>query len=654
LAGHSGTGVGSGVLRRGAPAALLKEGLRSPLGCRQSLRDQCDRPLDTLLAAAWGTVPSHCAHNQLWQSQLTPTVAPDTLGLVYNHSSEFFLLDASLSLGASRYLVPFDPRQVPQFRFDVLVLGGGSAGGTAALRAAEAGASVAVLTKGKLLEGNTRWAKGGLAAVTGSRDSFDSHAQDTLDVGCGLSDPKVVQHVVRDGPRALNELLDLGAKFDREGNGDLSLSREGGHSHARIVHAHGDSTGIEIQRALTEALEEHPRIRTFERHFAIDLLSDPDGRVVGVLASNFKSQRFAFAAREVILATGGSGQLYRETTNPDLATGDGLAMGLRSGAVQRDLEFVQFHPTCLYIAGAARVLISEIVRGAGAELRDKNGYRFMPDHHPAAELAPRDVVSRAVFERMVATEDTSVYLHLAGLGSDPHRAFPAVSRIARFFGLDIAKDPIPVRPGAHYHIGGLAVDMDGRTSVPGLWAVGECASTNLHGANRIGSNSLLEGLVMGNRAGRCAANAAFDGTVSSLDHLRHESAPDALHEVELNLDDLTYSLKSLMWRDMGVQRSGPALGEALKRLTFWARAVEALPLESPRAWELINMLTVARLATFSALGRCESRGVHWRTDFPVPGPDAFHQELVPNLVNGFVEGVDLRRVAVTEAQLLRE
>lgn len=563
-------------------------------------------------------------------------------------------MSASLTLGASRYLVPFDPRQVPQFRFDVLVLGGGCAGGTAALRAADAGASVAVLTKGNLLEGNTHWAKGGLAAVTGLKDSFESHVQDTLDVGCGLSDPGIVAQVVQEGPRALEKLISLGAEFDREENGRLSLSREGGHSHARIVHAHGDSTGIEIQRTLTEALEKHPRIRTFERHFAIDLLSDPDGRVVGVLAANRKGQQFAFAAREVILATGGSGQLYRETTNPDLATGDGLAMGLRAGAVQRDLEFVQFHPTCLYIAGAARVLISEIVRGAGAELRDKNGYRFMTDQHPAGELAPRDVVSRAVFERMVATEDTSVYLHLRGLKRDPHKAFPTVSRICGFFGIDIATDPIPVRPGAHYHIGGLAVDADGRTTVAGLWAVGECASSQLHGANRMGSNSLLEGLVMGNHAGRCAAHSAFEGTASSLDHLRREPGPEPQQVVELNLDDLTYSLKSLMWRAMGVERSGKALEESLQSLTFWARAVQDLPLDSPRAWELINMLTVARLATFSALARCESRGVHWRTDYPETSNAAYHQELLPILANGSVERVDLSRVAISSTQLAGE
>ncbi len=546
-----------------------------------------------------------------------------------------------------RYLVPFDPRDVPQLRFDVLVLGAGSAGGTAALRAAEAGASVAVLTKGSVEEGNTRWAKGGLAAVLHRADSFESHSADTLEVGCGLGDPEVVRDVVAHGPAALRALVGRGAAFDRDPGGDFSLSREGGHSHPRIVHAHGDETGIEIQRALADSLRAHPSIRLFPNHFAIDLLSDPDGRVVGVLAADEQGHRVAFAAREVVLATGGSGQLYRETTNPSLATGDGLGMGLRAGAAVRDLEFVQFHPTCLYIAGAARVLISEIVRGAGAELRDRNGVRFMPEHHPAAELAPRDVVSRAVFERMVATEDTNVYLHLAGLEQNPHHAFPAVSRICGFFGIDIAKDPIPVRPGAHYHIGGLKVDRDGRTSVPGLWAIGECASTGLHGANRMGSNSLLEGLVLGERAGAAAARAVMDGPASSLDHVARSDEERREALVELNLEDLTYSLKSMMWRQMGLERSGPALDETLERLTFWARAVAALPLETPRAWELVNMLTVAQVATHAARARNESRGVHWRTDHPALGPVAQHREYHPVLERGAVTA--LRPVDVPAA-----
>tara|TARA_R110002096_G_scaffold162010_2_gene329076 strand:- start:4026 stop:5711 length:1686 start_codon:yes stop_codon:yes gene_type:complete len=543
-----------------------------------------------------------------------------------------------------RRLVPFDPRQVPQYRFDVLVLGAGAAGAPAALAAARGGSTVAVITKGDLGEGNTRWAKGGVATVLAPEDSFDAHVQDTLRVGCGLCDPGVVERAVRGGPAALERLLDLGAAFDRDANGEFVLSKEGGHSHPRIVHARGDATGVEIQSTLRGALELSPEVRTFTDHFAIDLLTDAEGRVCGVLCATDRGERVAFAARSVILATGGAGQLYRETTNPDIATGDGLAMAFRAGAVVRDLEFVQFHPTCLYIAGAARVLISEIVRGAGAVLRDRHGVRFMQAHHEAAELAPRDVVSRAVFQRMVSTGDTSVYLDLSELDHDPHLAFPAVSRICSFFGIDIAKDPVPVRPGAHYMVGGLAVDADGRTNVPGLFAVGECASTGLHGANRMGSNSLLEALVLGHDTGSAAAEEARGGDpVRPIsDEGRLDSAPPA--EVQVNLADLTYSLKSMMWRQMGVERDGPAMRDAMENLEFWSRAVEALPKNSPRAWELLNMLTVARLATLGALEREESRGVHHRTDFPALDPaGASHLELRPQGNARRLRAVDLVR-----------
>jgi L-aspartate oxidase len=287
------------------------------------------------------------------------------------------------------------------------------------------------------------------------------------------------------------------------------LSREGGHSHARIVHAQGDATGREIQGALVGALRTHPDVDIFPTVHAIDLLSDEGGEVVGVLCRLRSGELVSYIAPQVILATGGTGQIWRETTNPPVATADGLAMGIRAGARLRDLEFVQFHPTLLYIAGAARVLVSEIVRGAGAVLRDRHGVRFMPEHHPMAELAPRDVVSRAVFQRMVETNDTSVYLDLSGLDRDPHQLFPGISRICSFFGIDIARDPVPVRPGAHYMIGGIQVDENGRTNLPGLWAVGECASTGLHGANRMGSNSLLEAVVLGEITGRAAATAAL-------------------------------------------------------------------------------------------------------------------------------------------------
>jgi L-aspartate oxidase len=539
-------------------------------------------------------------------------------------------LHDTLTLGLDRHLVPFDKRLVPQYRFDVVVVGSGAAGGFAALAAADAGAHVALVAKGQLSDGNTRWAKGGIAAVLDPADSFAQHVEDTLSVGCGLSDMEVVREVVEAGPRALQRLVDLGAAFDREPDGSLSLSKEGGHSQARIVHARGDSTGVEIQETIRRSLEAHPRVSLFPGHFGIDLLSNSDGRVVGLLCKTDRGDRVAFLGQEIVLATGGAGQIYRETTNPVLATGDGLAMGVRAGARVRDLEFTQFHPTCLYIAGAARVLISEIVRGAGGILRDRNGERFMPGFHPKAELAPRDVVSRAVFQRMVATEDTSVYLDLSAVESDPHVAFPTISRICRHFGIDIARDPIPVRPGMHYMVGGLAVDSESRCSVPGLWAVGECASTGVHGANRMGSNSLLEALVLGERCGRLVGTSALASSHDSRPEGPLREPDKAPPEVQLHVDDLTYSLKSMMWRQMGVERDGESMREAVDHLAFWTKAARGQALANPRFWELQNMLLVARLATFSALTREESRGVHFRRDFPVARDEwAAHIELVP-------------------------
>ena len=556
-------------------------------------------------------------------------------------------LDTTADFYLERYLVPFDLRQVPHYSFDVVVLGSGAAGSAVALSAADEGASVGLLSKSALTDSNTQLAQGGMAAVLAAPDTFESHVADTLEVGCGLCEREVVEHVVRGGPGAVQRLAAVGAHFDRGGDGSLELSNEGGHSHHRVVHA-SDATGREIQRCLTQAVAQASDVATFPNVFALDLLSDPDGRVVGVLCRTVRGELVAFQASQVVLATGGAGQIYRETTNPTIATADGVAMGVRAGCRVRDLEFVQFHPTCLYIAGAARVLISEVVRGAGGVLRDRHGVRFMPDHHPAAELAPRDVVSRVVFERMVATNDTSVFLDLSGLDHDPHEAFPHISRICRFFGIDIARDPIPVRPGCHYLIGGLDIDLQGRTSVPGLWAAGECASSGLHGANRMGSNSLLEAMVLGEDTGRATARAVDRTVHIATVHGRSESP--STPPAEVNIDDLTYSLKALMWRQLGVERSGEGMDDALEKLRFWRRAVRALPLEGPRSWELANMLTVAHLITLGAQGREESRGVHHRLDRPRTEDDwRVHLTFEPVVEAGIVRAVRSARVALPEA-----
>ena len=548
-------------------------------------------------------------------------------------------------LGFERYLTRFNTRHTPAYRFDLVVLGGGIAGSLAALTAAMRGLEVAVVTKAGLREGNTRYARGGLAAVLSEEDSFASHVSDTLDCGRGLCDREVVDRIIGGGPRAVEALAALGAEFDRCADGQWLLSREGGHSFPRIIHARGDSTGLEIQRALTNGLLAEARVTTFPETFAIDLLVDPDGAAAGVLAQTPSGNQVVFGAPNVLLATGGSGQIYRETTNPVVATGDGVAMAARAGTRLRDLEFVQFHPTCLYIAGAARVLISEIVRGAGGRLVDRDGVAFMRETHPAGDLAPRDVVSRAVFRRMVETGDTNVYLDLSEIEGDPHALFPSISRTCRVFGMDIASDPIPVRPGAHYLVGGIEVDEDGRTSVPGLWATGECASTGLHGANRMGSNSLLEGLVMGMRAGESLVNEvvpvikdiSFEGT---RQRWQHTGDP----VVDVNIEDLTYSLKSMMWRQLGVERNAEGMLEAREKIGFWQRVVEELAEPSLRSWTLINMLTLARLTAISALSREESRGVHCRSDFP-EARDEFmaHTVLVPELSGSRVTSVRVER-----------
>jgi L-aspartate oxidase len=552
-------------------------------------------------------------------------------------------LQPSQQLGFGRFLTAFDSRHVPAYRFDLVVLGGGVGGAFAALRAAEQGLSVAVLTKAAAREGNTRYAQGGVAAVLGEEDSFESHLADTLSVGCGLCEREVVEGIVRGAPEAVERLLAMGTAFDRTSAGDWQRSREGGHSFPRVIHAHGDSTGREIQRALCEALAAADGVTCFPDVFALDLLSTDSGRVTGVLAETGRGEFAAFCSSRVLLATGGAGQVYRETTNPPVATGDGVAMAARAGATLRDLEFVQFHPTCLYIAGAGRALISEIVRGHGGLLVDRNGNRFMSDAHPDAELAPRDVVSRAVFRRMVETGDTSVYLDLSQVDGDPQHLFPGISRVCSVFGMDIARDPIPVRPGAHYFIGGVLTDGHGRTSLPGLWAVGECASTGLHGANRVGSNSLLEGLVMGLRAGTAIAEEvpqALSAAAFAGGEKRRDTGSDSV--LDINIEDLTYSLKSMMWRQMGVERDAAGMGEALEKIAFWMRVVEDLAEPERRSWALLNMLTVARLATLSALDRDESRGVHYRVDRPATRAEACHTLIRPKL-----EGQQVTRAEVS-------
>ncbi|MEI6240875.1 MAG: L-aspartate oxidase [Planctomycetia bacterium] len=514
-----------------------------------------------------------------------------------------------------RYLVAFGPKRVPHCFTDVLILGGGLAGLRAAL-AVDPRLSVTIVTKDDLQSSSSQWAQGGIAGVHDPEDRFDNHVADTLSAGGGLCHDDVVDSVVREAPGRIAELIAWGTKFD-ERDGALELGREGGHSHHRIVHALGDATGREVMRAVIERARRLDNLEVWPDTFTIDLVTDAGG-CRGALVWNKSHGKTLVWSRRTILATGGAGQLYRESTNPEGASGDGLALAWRAGATLRDMEFMQFHPTVLYIAGGARSLITEAVRGAGAWLVDKDGRRFMPDFDPRAELAPRDVVSRAITMVMHRTHHANVYLDLSHLDPDMvRRRFPGMAQICAKFGLDLARDRIPVRPGAHYMIGGVEVDADGRTDVPGLFAAGEVTSSGLHGANRLASNSLLEGLVYGARAGQAASAdvLASDGADTlRVPDLANPRSSDT--NGSLDLADIRNSLRSLMWRQVGVERSGESLAEALDTVEGWCRYVLPLQFADPEGWQLQNMLEVARLMIRAALVRRETRGVHVRSDFP--------------------------------------
>jgi L-aspartate oxidase len=512
-----------------------------------------------------------------------------------------------------RYLAPFHPKQVPHFFTDVLVIGGGLAGLRAAL-AVDPELACLVVTKEGLQQSNSAYAQGGIAAVLDPGDRFEDHVADTLEAGGPLCDRQVVEHVVREAPERIRELIQWGTRFDRTGDA-LALSREGGHGRERIAHAFGDATGKEVIRAATERVQEAAHIDVWEHTFTVDLITH-EGTCRGALVWNRQHGKTLVWAKQTILATGGAGQLYRETTNPDVATGDGMAAAYRAGAELRDMEFMQFHPTVLYIAGSSRDLITEAMRGEGAYLVDRAGHRFMPDYDPRAELAPRDVVSSAIVSQMEKTRHPNVYLTLTHLDAQRIRArFPGIAAICAKFNLDITRDRIPVRPGAHYMMGGVTVDLEGRTTVPGLWAAGEVTSTGLHGANRLASNSLSEAMVYGAHAGQGASQGA--ATTNDTFHAPSlENPRSAPGRQLLDVGDIRNALKALMWRSMGVRRDADGLREAEENIEQWCRYVLAQQFSRPSGWELQNMLSIARFMIRAARRREETRGCHVRTDFP--------------------------------------
>jgi L-aspartate oxidase len=532
-----------------------------------------------------------------------------------------------------RYLIPFRAKLLPQIFTDVLVVGGGVAGLRAALAVTQtsAEADVIVTAKGKLHQSSTFWAQGGIAAVLDEADSFESHTDDTLTAGAGLCDEAAVRQVVHDGPARIHELMDWGMRFDRQGGGaddtgDLALGREGGHGHRRIVHTDGDATGKALGRCLGQRVQADARIRFFEECFVLDLITDNPGSshagggtVLGAITHHPKYGLQVIWASATILASGGAGEVYRESTNPRVATGDGLAMAYRAGAELADLAFYQFHPTTLYVAGASRSLITEAVRGEGAHLIDRTGRRFMPDYDARAELAPRDVVARSILEQMAKTGHTHVYLDVRPIGAERFRSrFPGIAALLEEFEIDPASGSIPVHPSAHYMIGGVRADADGRTSLPGLYAAGEVSCTGLHGANRLASNSLLEGLVNGRRAG-LAALERVGAQAPRPAHVVSDIRPS--DRSELDLADVRSSLRSVMWRHVGIQREGLHLQEVGGMFEFWARYTMDKIFDERAGWEVQNLLIVGALIARAARWRQESRGTHTRLDFPETSED---------------------------------
>ncbi len=511
-----------------------------------------------------------------------------------------------------RHLIPFRSQLLPHIFTDTLVIGSGVAGLRAAIEAAQHG-DVVALAKEAIDHSNSSWAQGGIAAAIDANDSPQSHFDDTLRAGAGLCEARAVRTLVEEGPAEIEQLLAWGMRVDRNAAGQPQLGLEGGHGRARIIHSDGDATGRELMRTLIAHARATPGIRLFDRCFGVDLLSTSSGRVTGAVTWSPRYGLQIIWARATILAGGGAGQVYRETSNPRVATGDALAMAWRAGAWMRDLEFMQFHPTSLYIAGAPRHLISEAVRGEGAVLVDRRGQRIMAGRHPQEDLAPRDVVTRGIVEHLAGSGEPCAHLDARHLGSAKFaERFPSLASMLAGYGIDGGRDLMPVHPAAHYTIGGVRTDVDGRTSLTGLYACGEVAANGVHGANRLASNSLLEGLVFGRR---CVCAALKDSLPDPVP-MHIESRVQTVVAGELDLADVRSSLRSAMWRNVGIVRHGAKLADCLDMFAFWGRYALGSVFDTPEGWETQNLLTVGHLMTRAALERRESRGTHQRLDAP--------------------------------------
>jgi L-aspartate oxidase len=521
--------------------------------------------------------------------------------------------------------------------FDFVVVGSGIAGLSFALRAAEKG-TVAIVTKRSLVDSNTAWAQGGVACVTSDEDSFDLHIADTLNAGAGLCHEDAVRAVVTEGPARIRELIDFGLHFDErevgDGTHELDLGKEGGHSKRRVLHVL-DATGREIESTLADCVRRHPNITILEQHMAVDCITTGklgyamENSCVGLYVLNEATGEVETIRTDVtVLATGGCGKVYLYSTNPDIATGDGVAMAWRAGATIVNMEFVQFHPTCLYQPKAKSFLVTEAVRGEGGILTDAKGRRFMDRYHPLKELAPRDIVARAIDAEMKRTGSKCVYLDISHKPADFVRGrFPTIYETCLKFGIDITTEPIPVVPAAHYQCGGVRTDLNGETSLRGLYSVGEAACTGLHGANRLASNSLLEALVIAHRAAQKATRGLHDHVSLDLPEWRPGQVQDVDELVVIyhNWDEI----RRLMWDYVGIVRTDKRLQRAATRLRNLQTEIQEFYWNfniTVELLELRNLVTVAALIVDCALSRKESRGLHYTLDYPDRDDVKFHRD----------------------------
>jgi L-aspartate oxidase len=508
---------------------------------------------------------------------------------------------------------------------DFIVVGAGIAGMRAAIELASAG-RVLVLAKNELTESATQYAQGGIAVALSDEDEISLHLQDTLTAGDGLCNPEAAKILTEEGPDRIQELIDWGTQFDRHGT-KLTFTREAAHSRSRVLHAHGDSTGREIGRALYHKAKSFKSISFCEFEFAVALCMH-EGRVAGLELINDKGERKEIHAAAILLATGGIGQVYKETTNPEVATADGVAMAYRAGVDVSDMEFVQFHPTALYLKSAPRFLLSEALRGEGAVLRNQEMDRFMPKYHDLAELAPRDVVARAIAHELERSKapDPCVFLDMTHLpGKRLRERFPRIYDTCMKYNIDMEADMMPVRPAAHYSMGGIKTDLVGATSLSGLYAAGECACTGVHGANRLASNSLLEGLVYGARAGQQIVSTAKPPKHNTNHKVSTATNPDT-DDTNAAAEKIIHAVQDLTWKEVGIVRTGSKLREAIHLLEDWRTRLPAMT--SRRNCEANNIHHTALLIARSALAREESRGAQYRLDFPIHNDVKFKKHSV--------------------------